>query len=76
MMDIEDMHPLYDRVKIGHILPCLKHCFKPKPLFRDQLRLALLGEMGLKLPSTEKRLAKQPFLLLGFGINSYFDIME
>ena len=32
--------------------------------------------MGLKLPSTEKRIAKQPFLLLGFGINSYFDIME
>jgi len=35
MMDIEDMHPLNDRVKMAHILPCFEHCFPPKPAFRD-----------------------------------------
>jgi hypothetical protein len=76
MMDIEDIHPLQERVKLAHILPCFRMCFKPKPVFRDQLRIALLDELGLKLPKTEKRIAETPFLLLGFGINSYFDIME
>jgi len=76
MMDIEDMHPLLNRTKAAHILPVFKRCFKPKPAFTDSLRIALLEELNLKLPSTEKRIVKEPFLLLGFGINSYFDVME
>jgi hypothetical protein len=32
-------------------------------------------EMKIKLPKGEAEIAKDPFLLLGYGINAYFDIM-
>jgi len=76
-MDIEDIHPLMNRAKAQHILPCLRHCMgEPKPEFTDQLRIVLLAELGLKLPKTEKKVAKNPFLLLGYGVNSYFNVLE
>jgi hypothetical protein len=49
---------------------------KPKPEFTDQLRIALLGKLDLKLPKTERKVAKNPFLLLGYGVNSYFNVLE
>jgi hypothetical protein len=48
----------------------------PKPEFRANLRIALLNELGLKLPKTEKKVNKNPFLLLGYGVNSYFEVLE
>lgn len=48
----------------------------PKPLFTDQLRVALNAEMGIKIPKSDRKIAKHPFLLLGYGVNSYFEIME
>jgi hypothetical protein len=48
----------------------------PKPEFNAQLRIAMLKELGLKLPKTEKKVNKNPFLLLGYGVNSYFEILE
>ena len=32
-------------------------------------------EMRIKVPKGESEIAKDPFLLLGYGINAYFDIM-
>lgn len=75
MMDIEDMHPLRKRVQCGHILPCCRKCKPPKRTFTDQLRAAMMAEMKIKIPSSDKRLLDEPMLLLGFGINSYFDVI-
>jgi hypothetical protein len=47
-----------------------------KPEFNAQLRIAMLKELGLKLPKTEKKVNNNPFLLLGYGVNSYFEILE
>ena len=35
----------------------------------------MLANMEIKLPKTEEALDKDPFLLLGYGVNSYFDIL-
>ena len=35
----------------------------------------MMAEMGIKIPSSDKRLLEEPMLLLGFGINSYFDVI-
>jgi hypothetical protein len=74
-MDIEDIHPLREVVQFAHILPLCKRCKPIKKKFRYELRLALLAEMKIKMPGTDVRINKHPFLLLGFGINSYFDII-
>jgi len=31
--------------------------------------------MGIKMPKSDKEIEADPFLLLGFGVNSYFDVM-
>jgi len=49
---------------------------KPKIPFEDNLRVALLAELNLKLPKTEKKVNKNPFLLLGYGVNSYFAVLK
>ena len=77
-LDVEDQHPLQDRVKFYHIMPCLKSftkCFKQKPNFKHALRRTILKEMNIKLPKSESQLIEDPFLLLGYGLNAYFDIM-
>jgi len=77
-MDVEDLHPLRDRVKYFHICPPLKHfkkCFKKKPNFKHALRKTILEEMNIKLPKSESQVIEDPFLILGYGLNAYFDIM-
>ena len=74
-MDIEDIHPLREKVQWAHIIPICKRCKPLKKKFRFELRKALLAEMKIKMPGTDVRLDKDPFLLLGFGLNSYFDII-
>ncbi len=32
--------------------------------------------MKLKMPKSDREVQEDPFLLLGFGINSYFDVMK
>ena len=34
-----------------------------------------MKEMDLKLPEGEEDIRKDPFVLLGYGINAYFDIL-
>lgn len=35
----------------------------------------MMAEMGIKIPSSDRRLLDEPLLILGFGINSYFDVI-
>ena len=78
IMDIQDIHPLRTRAKFDHIVPALRifrTCFKRKPDFNHSLRKALLKEMKIKMPKSDEELIHQPFLMLGYGVNAYFDIM-
>lgn len=80
LMDIQDNHPLRERVKCKHILPCcapvFKLCKAKKPNFRHALRKAIMSEMHMKVPKSEDELIENPFLILGYGINAYFDMMR
>jgi len=78
IMDVEDMHPLRSRVYLEHIIPPLKifrTCFKRKPDFKHSLRKALLAQMKIKMPKSEEAIINDPFLILGYGLNAYFDMM-
>ena len=78
-MDIEDNHPLQDRAHLIHILPFCKPCLmmkQSKPNFKHALRMSLMQDMGMKVPKSEGQLIDDPFLVLGYGINAYFDIMR
>ena len=33
-------------------------------------------EMGLKIPKSDKKVDKNLFLLLGYGVNSYFEVLK
>ena len=65
--------------KLDDILTFLKpfrKCRKArKPDFRYALRKTLLEEMQIRMPKSETQLNNEPFLRLGYGVNSYFDIM-
>jgi hypothetical protein len=78
-MDVEDLHPMRRSAKLDDILPFLKpfrKCRKArKPDFRYALRKTLLEEMQIRMPKSETQLQKEPFLMLGYGVNAYFDIM-
>lgn len=75
-MEIEDQMPLKNKAQLVHILPCLGRCMKkPKPPFKHQLRMALLNEMDLLLPENAEEIEEDPYLLLGYGINAYFEIL-
>lgn len=80
LMDIQDIHPLKDMIKWKHIIPgcapCFKCCCKKKPNFRHALRKSLMAEMHMKVPKTEDEIMENPFLILGYGINAYFDVMR
>lgn len=77
-MDVEDLHPLRARAKRYHILTICQSCLKKKnekPDFVPALRRSMLDELGIKIPESEEQLAQDPFLMLGYGVNAYFDIM-
>ena len=79
LMDVEDLHPMRRSAKLDDILTFLKpfrKCRKArKPDFRYALRKTLLEEMQIRMPKSETQLNNEPFLRLGYGVNSYFDIM-
>lgn len=64
-----------------HIEPCLakgcccRLCFKDKPDFRFAVKLCILEELGLQLPRNEYGIIKNPYLMLGYGANSYFEVL-
>lgn len=78
-MDIEDMHPMRTKAKLDIIYPFLRvfrRCRRnQQPDFRHGLRKTLLEEMDIKIPKSETQLIKEPFLMLGYGVNAYFDML-
>ena len=78
VMDIQDIHPLMTRTKFEHIVPafkCLRKCKKRKPDFQHSLRTSILKKLDIKMPKSDIALIEEPFLILGYGVNAYFDIM-
>jgi hypothetical protein len=78
-MDIEDMHPIASTAKYYHIMPCLKpltRCRKSQPNFTHALKDAILDDMAIPMPENDKDVSEDPFILLGYGINSFFDLMN
>jgi len=78
LLDMEKMHPLKSHAKFYHIVPafaCFKSCFKDKKNLKHSLKTVLLKEMKMKIPKSDSMCQSDPFLLLGYGINAYFDIM-
>ena len=39
------------------------------------MRKTLLAELDMKIPKSELELQKEPFLMLGYGVNSYFGMI-
>lgn len=48
---------------------------KRKRTFNLGLKRALRNKLELKVPKSDLRIEKDPYLLLGYGMNSYFQIM-
>lgn len=70
--DLEDRHPLRASVGWTQISCCCKFvccCAKKKKPFRQALKQCMLEEMGLPY---EKESVKDPYLILGYGVNAYF----
>ena len=75
-MDIEDVHPLRERVELHHITPILLWCFKPKKSdYKHKLRQSMMKELDIKMPKSEEQIQDDPFLILGYGVNAFFDIL-
>jgi hypothetical protein len=76
-MDIQDIIPLREITDPQHIAPWFKTCFKPREQpFKFALKKALLEELGLEAPESDQQIAEDPFLLLGYGINAFFDLLS
>jgi len=89
-MEVEDMHPLRTE-HITDIVPPLKcfnvcGCLVKKKNFRDAMRVAIIEELrenmepmkgaGPFIPKNEEHADGYPFLIAGYGVNSFFDIMK
>lgn len=48
---------------------------KRKMSFKIGLKRAIRNKIGLKVPKSDDRVDKDPYLLLGYGMNSYFQVM-
>jgi len=76
LMEIEDNHPLRNRVHYEHIMPAFKWCKKDRiPGFKTSLRYTMLAEMGIKKAKNDDMMRDDPFLYLGYGVNAYFNTM-
>lgn len=95
IMEIQDIHPLKNKVYIEHICPIFRPCCKQRSNFRQEIRLTILKELGLikhvekkegqdsseeeeeqdEMIKNERAQEENPFLRLGYGVNSYFSTM-
>ena len=55
----------------------LKRCRpkRKKPDFLYALRTALLRKLQVKMPKNDRETIAEPFLLIGYGVNAYFDTL-
>lgn len=76
---MEDLAPLKEMVGVHHISPILQYvpCFKNKNVgFRYALRECICNELGVAVPESEKGLLDNPYLMGGYGVNAYFNILD
>ena len=38
--------------------------------------MAMLKEMEIEMPLSDQQINEEPFLILGYGVNSYFDLLS
>jgi hypothetical protein len=89
-MEIEDVHPLR-RKHITDVIPPLRcfqkcGCLKKKKSLRETLREIIVEELRENyepakgeipfIPENERESDANPFLRVGYGVNSFFDIMK
>ena len=43
--------------------------------FKIGLKKAIRNKLNIKVPKSDERVDKDPYLLLGYGMNSYFTVM-
>ena len=48
---------------------------KRKKSFEGALKRAIRRKLELSVPKSDLRIEEDPFLLLGYGMNSYFQVM-
>jgi hypothetical protein len=75
LRDIEDTHPLRN-VEGRHIFKVLGLCQRKPKKFKHCLRLSMLKEMDMQMPLSDQQIEEEPFLILGYGVNSYFDLLS
>ena len=73
------MHPLRHFAAVDDVISFLqvfRRCrSKRKPDFSFALRETLLKEMEIDMPESDRDIIKDPYLILGYGVNAYFSIM-
>ena len=65
---------------IHQVWPCLKLCCccclqTGKRSFKQGLKRSIRAKLGIPPEKSDKIIEKDPYLLLGYGINSYFTVM-
>ena len=75
-MDIEDEQPLATKADILDIIPFLQICRKKRGKdFKKAVRRVLSKGLGIEIPKSEEDIEKEPFLMLGYGVNAYFNVL-
>jgi hypothetical protein len=39
------------------------------------MRVAIMADLNIKIPATDQVLQEEPFLIFGYGVNAFFDLM-
>ena len=76
---IEERHGLLE-IPLYQAWPFLKTIFgcclrKPKRKFKLGLKRAIRQRLDIRIPKSDLMIEDDPYLLLGYGMNSYFQIM-
>ena len=76
---IDERHKMHS-TPIVKVWPFVKYCCccclkKPKKSFNLGLKSALRRKLEMPLPKNAVKLEENPFLMLGYGLNSYFSIV-
>jgi hypothetical protein len=59
------------------VLPFLKFCGRRKGKdFKKAVRKILSKKLNIKIPKAEKDIEDEPFVMLGYGVNAYFNILK
>lgn len=49
---------------------------KRKRLFKNALKHSIRKKLDIKVPSTDKAIEKDPYLLVGYGMNAFFETLR